>query len=427
MRCIVVGAGAWGLPTAAELAGRGHDVVLLDRYGVANALSSSSGPTRLWRLTHPDRVRVRLARRGLEAMERLASRSGVEVFLRRGLLWRDDVTVPAVLEALEAEGVAHEAVEPDDVGRYFPGLRADGRRAVWQADAGPVLAAESMRAQAGLLEAGGGTVVTGVEVREVRTTARGPEVVCGDGTTYSGDVVVLAPGPGAQALLATLGVDLPLRPLLEQVVHVGDPADRAAADHLPCLFEGPRGAAGDGPGDEPGMYTMPTPGVGYKLGLDRSLRALLPGDDDRTPDDSLTGLIVERVRRDLGALTPQALDAQVCSWTMSPDGRFVIDRLPGGVVVACGDSGEGFKFSALMGLVTTTSPPSRWSASRAASSCASTFSGAEVRAPSMGTTRSSTADSPGPWGVGASPECHLEDHRLAPRFMHRVDLLGGAP
>jgi len=357
MRCIVVGAGAWGLPAAAELAGRGHDVVLLDRYGIANALSSSSGPTRLWRLTHPDRVRVRLARRGLEAMERLASRSGVEVFLRRGLLWRDDVTVPAVLESLEAEGVAHEAVEADDVGRHFPGLRPDGRPAVWQTDAGPVLAAESMLAQAGLLEAGGGTVVTGAEVLEVRTTPRGPEVVCGDGTTYSGDVVVLAPGPGAQALLATLGVDLPMRPRPEQVVHVGDPADTGAADQLPCLFDGPRHPSGSGAdasgarGYEPGMYTMPTPGVGYKLGLDRPVRDLLPGDEDRTPDDTLTELIVERVRRDLGALTPHALDAQVCSWTMSPDGRFIIDRLPGGVVVACGDSGEGFKFSALMGLV----------------------------------------------------------------------------
>ncbi|PFG39298.1 glycine/D-amino acid oxidase-like deaminating enzyme [Georgenia soli] len=368
MRCIVVGAGAWGLPAAAELVGRGHDVVLLDRYGVANALSSSSGPTRIWRLTHPDRVRVRLARRGVEAMERLASRSGTEVFLRRGLLWRDDASIPAVVEALGAEGVAHELVEPDDVGRYFPGLRPDGRRAVWQADAGPVLAAGSMRAQAGLLEAAGGTVVTGAEVREVRTTPHGPEVVCVDGTTYAGDVVVLAPGPGAQPLLATLGLDLPLRPRLEQVVHVGDPADPHAADGMPCLFDGPRharddvagadGASGEGAdavsgagADEPGMYAMATPGVGYKLGLDRSLRDLVPGDEDRTPEETLTELIVERVRRDLGALTPRALDAQVCSWTMSPDGRFVIDRLPGGVVLACGDSGEGFKFSALMGIV----------------------------------------------------------------------------
>ena len=37
-------------------------------------------------------------------------------------------------------------------------------------------------------------------------------------------------GPGASALLDELGVVLPLRPRLEQVVHFGDPADPAATD-----------------------------------------------------------------------------------------------------------------------------------------------------------------------------------------------------
>ncbi|WP_454777692.1 NAD(P)/FAD-dependent oxidoreductase [Georgenia muralis] len=341
MRCVVVGAGAWGLPAAAELAARGHEVLLLDRHAVAGPLSSSSGPTRLWRLTHPDRARVRLARRSVEAMERLASASGSETHLRRGLLWRDDATLGAVVDALTAEDVPHEVVEPGDVGRFFPGLRPDGRAAVWQPDAGPVLAAESMAAQERLLRAAGGRVETGAEVVEVTTTTAGPVVVCADGRRIAGDVVVLAPGAGAAALLATLGVDVALRPSLQQVVHVGGPGDDT--DHLPCLFEGPR----DG---EPALYSMPTPGRGYKIGLDRAVRDLEPGDDDRTPDAALTAEILERVRRDLD-LTPVVRDEQVCSWTTSPDGRFVVDTLPGGVVVACGDSGEGFKFSALMGLV----------------------------------------------------------------------------
>jgi sarcosine oxidase len=131
MRCVVVGAGAWGLPAAAELAGRGHDVTLVDRHGVAHRLSSSPGPTRLWRLTHPDAVRVRLARRSLEAMERLADRSGQTVFLRRGLLWRDDASLPAVATALAAEGVEHEVVPAAEVGRFPLALRPDGRDAVW--------------------------------------------------------------------------------------------------------------------------------------------------------------------------------------------------------------------------------------------------------------------------------------------------------
>jgi sarcosine oxidase len=344
MRCVVVGAGAWGLPAAAELAGRGHEVVVVDRYGVANRLSSSPGPTRLWRLTHPDAVRVRLAQRSVQAMERLASRSGRTVHLRRGLLWRDDESLDRVQHALDEVGVAHRWVPAAQVGSFLPGLRPDGRDAIWQHEAGPVLAAESMAAQAALLAAGGGVVQTGRVVTAVQTRSSGVQVHLEEGPPLDADVVVLAPGPGAGPLLQSVGLAVPLRPHLEQVVHFGEPSGSAGTDELPCLFDGPR----DG---EPGLYAMPTPGVGYKVGLDRPLRDYDEADHDRTPDPQLVALTTDRVQRDLTGVPPHVLDAQVCSWTSSPDGRFVIDARPGGVVVACGDSGEGFKFSALMGIV----------------------------------------------------------------------------
>ena len=344
MRCIVVGAGAWGLPAAAELARRGHDVTLVDRHGVGNVLSSSSGPTRMWRLTHPDAVRVRLAKRSVEAMDRLASRSGRPIYLRRGLLWRDDESLTAVTSALSGEGVAFRHVAAEEVGAFFPGLRPDGRDCLWQDDAGPLLAARSLAAQAELFESGGGVLDVGPVVTDVRTTPHGVAVDLDDRRCLEADVAVLAPGPGAPPLLERLGVDLPLRPHLEQVVQFADLESPSASDELPCLFDGPRG-------DRPGMYAMPTPGVGYKIGLDHPVRDLQPGDDDRTPDDALLARITRRVRRDLTALPLRAVDAQVCSWTDSPDGRFIIDTLPGGIVLACGDGGEGFKFSALMGPV----------------------------------------------------------------------------
>ncbi len=342
MRAVVVGAGAWGLPAAAELARRGHEVTLVDRYGPANDLSSSPGPTRIWRLAHPDRVRVRLGRRGVEAMERLAALSGAEVFLRRGLLWRDDGdVVDAMAGALAAEGVEHVEVAPGDVGRHLAGLRADHRRAVWQPEAGPVLAAASMAAQQRLLAHHGGALDVGRTVRAVEATAAGVRVTGDDGLAHDADVVVLAPGPGAVELLPALGLDLPLTPRLEQVVHFG-PAGDIDTDAMPCWFDGPVG-------DEAGSYAMTTPGRGYKLGVDRELRALLADDLDRTPDDALIAEASARVRRDLPSLDPTPLDAQACTWTMSPDNRFVVDVLPSGVVLACGDCGEGFKFSALMG------------------------------------------------------------------------------
>ncbi len=344
MHVLVLGAGAWGLPSAAELVRRGHEVTLVDRFGPANALSSSPGPTRIWRLSHPDPVRVRLAVRSVDAMERLARRSDRQVFLRRGLLWRDDGTVDDVAAALAGEGVAHEVVEAAEVGRWLPGLRPDHRAAVWCEHAGPVLAEASLRAQLELFVAGGGTLRTGPEVVAVERGAHGVRFECVDGERLHGDVAVLAPGPGAGALLERLEVEVALRPRLEQVAHVAHHDGTAASDRYPCWFDGPVG-------ERPALYAMATPGVGYKLGVDRPLRDWTVGDHDRTPDDELLGVVHDTVAADLDGFDPTPFAAQVCCWTESPDNRFVIDRLDGGVVLACGDAGEGFKFSALMGEV----------------------------------------------------------------------------
>ncbi len=356
MRVVVVGAGAWGLPAAAELARRGHDVTLFDRFGPAGSLSSSPGPTRIWRLTHPDRTRVRLALRSVEAMRRLERLSGSTVHLRRGLLWRDVDGGPDgvrhVAAALVAEGVPHQVVDPGDVGRFVPGLRPDANPAVWADEAGPVLADVSLQAQLALFGAAGGRVER-ERVDRVEPTAAGVRVDLAGGGRRDADVAVLAPGPGAGPLLEELGVTLPLRPRLAQVVHLGDPAAPGATDMIPCLVDRMQlddGGTGAG-AQEPGLYAMPTPGRGYKIGFDRPLRDLAEGDLDRTPDAAETDAVVAWVRANLSSVPPRALDAQVCSWTDSPDGRFVIDTLPGGIVLACGDSGQGFKFSALLGLV----------------------------------------------------------------------------
>ncbi|MER6978657.1 NAD(P)/FAD-dependent oxidoreductase [Streptomyces carpinensis] len=344
MWCTVVGAGAWGLPAAAELAARGHTVTLVDRYGVGNRLSSSRGPTRLWRLADPDPLRVRLSRRGEAAMRRLERDTGTEVHLRRGLLWRDETSLPRLIATLRNAELPFTEVAAADVGRFFPGLAGDGRDAVFQPDAGVVLAEAALAAQLRRLTAHGGHLRTGAEVVAIDTRARGPVVHLADGTTLDGDVLVLTAGPGTVGLLPHVGLSVPLRPYVEQVVHYSGLADPASTAQLPGLFDGPTA-------DRAGLYGMPTPGVGYKVGLDLPLRRLGPGDHDRTPDSARTAGLSRRMRAMFPDATPTVVDEQVCTWTDSPDGQFVIDGIGDGVVLACGDSGEGFKYSALMGEV----------------------------------------------------------------------------
>lgn len=346
MQIIVIGAGAWGLPAAAELAGRGHHVTLVDRYGPGNALSSSHGPTRIWRLADPDPAKIAMTRQSLEAMERLSSIAGEPVFLRRGLVWRDEAAALDGFEwALAMEGIPHLRLGADRVGSRFPGLVPDGRGAIYTSEAGPVLAEVSLRAQMRRFEQAGGELrIAHVVDVEADASGDGPRRVhLAGGEVLEADALVIAAGPGASALLDRLGLAVPLRPHLEQVVHVADPAQ--AFDDLPDLID-------IAAGERPTLYAMATPGVGYKLGLDAPLREARWGvDDDRTPDDARTATLLDYARTALGMTGAAVVDAKVCSWTDSPDGRFVIGTPLPGVTVACGDSGEGFKFSALMGLV----------------------------------------------------------------------------
>ena len=342
MRAVVVGAGAWGLPAALELADRGHEVSCIDRDGPGNPWSSSSGPTRLWRLADPDPAAIRLGRRASAALERIEARLGHPVHTRTGLLWRDaPEPLRRITDAVRGESVAHTDVPAPSVGEVFPGLVADERDALWLPDAGATLAADLIAGYTRLLAEAGGTILTGGEVVAVRTTSGGAAVVLDDGTTLEVDVVIVCAGSGTPALLGDLGLAVPLRPFLEQVVHVGHRDDPHATDAMPCLFDGP-GAHG------PGIYTMPTPGVGYKIGFDDPLRELGIGDRDRSPDPDRTRAIVARADAVLPVAGREVVDELVCCWTDSADGWFVVDRI-GSVVVACGDAGKGFKYSPAIG------------------------------------------------------------------------------
>jgi glycine/D-amino acid oxidase-like deaminating enzyme len=258
------------------------------------------------------------------------------------MIWRDTSTsLRQIHEAVVAEGVAHTEVSADSVADFFPGLEPDERDALWFPEAGSLLAADAIAGYVELFDRDGGVSWFGPEVASVQATATGAAVSLGDGRVLNADAAVVCAGPGTPSLLPEIGLEIPLRAFLEQVVHLGDAGGSPATDGLPCLFDGPTE-------EEAGVYAMPTPGIGYKIGVDSPLRELVAGDDDRTPDPERTRAIVTWADRNLPSLGPEVVDELVCCWTDSPDGWFVIDSVES-VVVACGDSGKGFKYSPAMG------------------------------------------------------------------------------
>lgn len=345
-RAIVVGGGAWGLPAALRLQDQGWRVTLLERFEPGGPSASNGGSSRLWRLADTQMWRARSILDTLGAMERLSDRLGAAVFRRTGALWRDTESLPEVEAALRSIGQPVNRIESDRVGDVFPGLRPDGRDALFVEQAGIVHADRLLQGTLRAFISGGGEYRPGCRVTGIDPGEETPRVRVADGSSLEAEQVLVAAGPGTAELLPGLGIASPLTPYIEQVVYVGDPSATPPAPDLPGLVDCPRG-------DEAGVYAMPNGAAGYKLGIDRPLRPLAGGtlgdDLDRTADPERTEEIRSRVARDLTAIVPRVLGSQVCTWTDSGDGDFIIGRTHPGVVLACGDSGEGFKYAAFMG------------------------------------------------------------------------------
>ncbi len=167
--------------------------------------------------------------------------------------------------------------------------------------------------------------------------------VSGSPTTWVADRVVVAAGPWAGPLLSDLGINVQLTPNLAQVTYVQG-GDSVPWESRPCLVDVPPDGASFG------FYAMPTPGIGYKVGLDEPVRSFSEADLDREPDSQREQEAVARVRRELPTFDATPVRSELCAWTESSDDRFIIDRV-GDVVVACGDSGQGFKFLPMFGEV----------------------------------------------------------------------------
>lgn len=339
MRAVVVGLGAMGLPTAWALAARGHQVVGIDRHGIASRVGSSAGETRIFRLAHERPDDVRLARLALDAWRALEQGAGEPLIDTVGLLLRGEPARRWV-EALAVEGVTAEELDAAGVARVFPEAaeRPDEYAALVPTD-GVVFA------RRGLLAIAKAAAEAGVELGEPERLVALEETPAGvrietDRRRLEADVAVVSAGPWAEELLAPLGVRLPLAPAIGQVTYW---RGGGAWARRPSLIDFSRP-------DRLGVYGLPTPGKGYKVGLDYGDEAAFDRESAgwavRPDEEALNGDWVAEHLPGLRADGPH--DTECCPWTMTPDNDFAFGRR-GHVVVAAGCCGHGFKHAPVLG------------------------------------------------------------------------------
>ena len=359
----VIGLGAIGGATAAELVRRGHSVVGFDRYTPPHTMGSAHSDTRMireaWYRGSPYMPLVRDAWRRWADLERTSGRT-----LRR--------TAGALMMGPEdgrvfAGSPLRDAARPDtgdvilsveEVVERFPWLRPDPGTVTIYEPGAAVLSLEACLEAT--LEAAGGA--EGADLRfdelaiEWSASASGVRVRTERGE-YTARRLAIAAGAWTPQLLP--GLSLPLE--VERTVQYWF---EPAGAHADALAEGPAW-----------VWELEREGTWY--GFPPTARGLKAGMHFQAG----RGTDVERVEREVGAPETEDLrrlfaryapgvagaltHASVCLYTNTPDEDFILDRHPehSRVAIFAGGSGHAFKFAptlgALMADLLTDEPLSR--------------------------------------------------------------------
>lgn len=314
-RVAVVGAGVMGCAAAWALAGRGADVTLIEQFDLGHARGSSHGRTRIFRLAYPEAHWVELAREALAGWRRLEAESGRSVLALHGLVELCSSAGLTSRDVLEAQGVEHRLLGADEA-RALGVVLPDGWAALWQPDAGVVLADVARQA---FLEVASPRLETGRRVESL--------------DDVDADAVVVTAGAWATRLLP----DLPVRVTRETIAYFargGGPFPSVVE-----LDEATRGHA---------MYALHDPAHGVKAGVHHGGHVADP-DADELPAAELVERIAAWVRERFPGVDPRPAGAETCLYTTTADESFVLERR-GRVVVGSACSGHGFKFAPAVGL-----------------------------------------------------------------------------
>jgi glycine/D-amino acid oxidase-like deaminating enzyme len=347
----VIGAGAFGGWTALMLRRRGARVTLVDAWGAGNPRASSGGETRVIRAIYgKDDAMVRMSARALALWRENERRFGVSLFRPTGVLWmtgQDDAYVRDALPTVRAAGLAVEEFSLADAAKRWPQIRFDGvRRVLVEKDAGYLLARDACDAVVRAFVAAGGDYLQ-AEARPfaaLSDASRVGPIALGDGTILAADIYVFACGPWLGSIFGGVVGDK-VRPTRQEIFVFGPPAGdlRYTDERLPVWIDF----------GERLLYGIPASGHrGFKFGDDTRGPLFDPTHGDRTPSAEGARAAREALARRFPALADAPLvEASVCQYENTPDGRFILDRHPraANVFIAGGGSGHGFKHGPAIG------------------------------------------------------------------------------
>lgn len=338
MRVAVVGGGAVGLTAAHDLARDGEAVTLFERGSPGSGSTGRASGVLYDAFT--EAVDARIAERSLERFRDLSG-EGTFRFEPTPYVWvatEAGSTAEAIRDGaarMQAHGLHVDLVDPDSLGRRYPGVRLDDVEVAAVAwDAGrtePATYAETMAAlarEAGVdLREGSPVGVRYDPPRVVELDERGEPT----GERWEFDAVLVAAGVHTAGVLADAGIEVPLKPYRVQALVTAGTGGLTTADtSVPMLYD-----AGEG-------YYLRPHEEGLLAGDGTVPVEVDPDDWERDGDDWFVDAMETRLADRLVDWDGPVDRAWAGLCAATPDGDPLLGELTEGLFVAAGWQGHGF-------------------------------------------------------------------------------------
>lgn len=344
---IVLGLGGFGSSACYHAARRGATVLGLEQFTPAHDRGSSHGETRIIRqayLEHPDYVP--LAVRAYDYWHDLERQTGRTLFTPQGLLISGSAegeAVPGTKLAARQHGLPLEQFTHDEAQRRFAAFRfPSDHEAVFEANAGYLAVEDCTRSHLELAQRHGAELRFQTPV--VSWESNGSTVtVRTEREEFTAKKLIITAGAWAAQCLQDLNIPLSvLRKFVGWFRVRPECTDQALSVPCFCFEVGTRF-----------FYGFPSlDGTSMKIAEHSGGQPVAdPSHVDRgqTAEDVVP--LAQFIRDCLPVAEPTLLRHSVCMYTLTPDRHFIVDRHPQfeNVVLACGFSGHGYKFTSVLG------------------------------------------------------------------------------
>lgn len=335
-----------GSAAALECAQRGFSVIAFDRFSPPHSFGSHSGGTRIFRMGYAESPNyVPLVKDAFSRWLRWSDDFGVQLYRAAGLLTmdlRDSDAIQGILRSAELHNLEIDVLDNDEVRRAYPAFQPHEsyiatleHRAGWL-DVDLTLQYAHRRAQrfGAQLE---------VEQPVISWEAKTSSVLIHTANAvYEAARLILAAGAWAGDVLR--GLEIPLQVVRKTFAWFKPVDPELFAEGRIPIFGFPPNA----------FYGFPNIGeMGVKVAEHSGGENVVDAESARVACDSDKIPLQAAASQLLPRLGSNVTKVQVCLYTRTPDGHFVVDRHPDHphVCYAAGFSGHGFKFSPTIGYV----------------------------------------------------------------------------